>query len=128
MNWWRRVLTGVQRTDRDQTHATEGEPPPKYLLHPYTVNVPKADYLAAWHEVRQLPAGVRIIAKLHERLAGVLAEKCPLSIHTSEERSIWLANHDGRLQILELLAEEAHLNVKLSGAPLTEQRLKGPSA
>lgn len=128
MKWWRRVLGRLLRPDLEQTPAKDGTPPPVYLLHPYTEPVTQEEYLAGWSEVRQLPAGKRVIAMLHQRLASVLSEKCPLTIHTPEERSIWLANHDGRLLILEMLAREAYLTTKLSGALPTQQKLKGPSA
>jgi hypothetical protein len=123
---WRRRLQGVP--GEDPPIATDGAPPPVINLMPYAEPVPRKDYLAAWHEIGALPAGIRIKVKLHEMLASVFSETCPVTLRTTEERSIWLANHDGRKQILQMLAREAYLNVKLLGAPVENDRFRGPSA
>jgi len=125
MRWWRR-LVGFWPPP-EPTDAKEGTAPPIYHLQPYAEPITQQNYLAAWAEVRALPAGVRITAKLHERLANVVSEVCPVTMRTNEERSIWLANHDGRKQILEMLAREAQYNVRLLGAPSGEPKMKGPS-
>jgi hypothetical protein len=96
-----------------QTDAPSPTAPAHLTIFPYTKRVDWPEYLAAWNDVRGSASGERVLATLNQSYAEVLRERCPKDRRTAEERSLWLAGHDARVQILQDLTTQAFYNTRL---------------
>jgi hypothetical protein len=81
-------------------------------LIPDVLPVSREEYLKAWGAVVASEEGRTVVAYLRYSLWQTAAEEGPLT-GTSEQRALWLANHDARKRVLADLVKDATQNREL---------------